>query len=142
MFNYPNEKSVKNKLKTCKYEFGFLSLHQNRSMFINISTWVTLKNDENWSRDLSKLNKEIKRYLFNNLNSSKFDKFFISDMECRETGFKQGITIYVDFEITLFAKSTKFFEFSKELRMEVESHINYIIENILVDDENFSFSLK
>lgn len=142
MFNYPNIKKVKNKLKTCKYEYGFLTLSNNKSMFINLSTWITLKNDENWSRDLQKLNKKIKTYLFNNLNGSKFDKFFISDMECRETGFKKGITIYVDFELTLFASPYKFFDQNEMLKVEVESYINYIVENILVDDENFSFSLK
>lgn len=143
MFEYPNIKKVKNKLKNCKYEYGFLTLSNNNSMFINIATWVTIKSEDNWISDLSRLRKEIKIFLFNNLNGAIFDnRNYIVDAEYRETGLKQNMRIYVDFEITLFSTPHKFFDQDMVLKMEIERLINLLIEEKLQNNKKFSFSLK
>lgn len=143
MFDYPNIKKVKVKLKSCKYEYGFINLTKNNSMFINISTWITLKEEDNWLSDLSRLRKEIKIFLFNNLNGAIFDnKNYIVDAEYRETGIKQNMKIYVDFEITLFSTPHKFYDQDMLLKMEIERLIEKLINEKLQNSEKFEFSLK
>ena len=74
-------KSVKlNLSKTFKSTYGTVDSKNLKSIYINIQSWVSPKNEyENWNRIIGNLNREIKHTLFDSIDRDIFEEKSILD---------------------------------------------------------------
>lgn len=92
-----------------KVFFGCVDNNKPKSLYINISSWVTPINesDDDYSKYLRELNKEIKQEIYKTLNVNN-KSFFIKertiiDLDIRESGIRFGKKSFMSCEITLFS---------------------------------------
>lgn len=117
-----------------KIFFGCVDNNNPKSLYINISSWVTpIHNDSNdYSKCLRELNKEIKQKTHNHIFYNK-KNFFVNDrtiidLDIRESGVKFGKKSFMSCEITLFSNT--------DLPINKETTINELtlIANMVIDD--------
>lgn len=145
MFIDSKQKIVKKNIKNQNVKYGFLNCQNNKSMFINLTSWVELKaidEEVNYTLEFKKINKNIKRILFNELINSYFDPTnYIVDLDIRKNGLVSGMKSFLSCEITLF-KNSGYFIPDDNLNLKINSIINKIVNQELTENKYFKFHLK
>ena len=85
-------KSVKlNLFNPIKSVYGTVDSKNLKSIYINIQSWVTPKNDDhNWNRVVSSLGREIKNSVTESLDQKIFLDKNIVDLDLRTSGISKG----------------------------------------------------
>ena len=97
-----------NTFKDINVVFGTINNKNSKAVFVNISSWLDPKNDDdiNYSKVIKDLNKKIKQTIFDyfyylNDSSLLYDRTIV-DLDIRESGVKFGKKSFMNCEITLF----------------------------------------
>jgi len=124
--------------------FGTLNDKEPKSVYINISSWCELKDnpETNYSRVIKNLNKKIKQEIFKLLLSRGFNEVniyrYISDLDIRESGVKQGKRSYMNCEITLFLNKELKLK-SEKMKIILNSVTDLLINDIFKNNEYFTY---
>ena len=134
-------KSVKlNLYNPIKSVYGTVDSKNLKSVYINIQSWVTPKDDyENWNRIVGNLSREIKHSVFNSINSSIFQEKSIVDLDLRTSGISQGKKSFFNLEVNLYTHSEMDFK-SQEIKDSVKKIVKNIFKNNINQNIYFEFS--
>ena len=135
-------KSVKLKLfQPIKSVYGTVDSKNLKSLYINIQSWVTPKNEsENWNRIVCNLSREIKHSVFNSINTEIFKEQSIVDLDLRTSGISAGKKSFFNLEVNLFTKNNLDFE-SKDLKDSIKSIVKSIYKNNISNNNHFIFTV-
>jgi hypothetical protein len=127
--------------KNLKSNYGTVDSKNLKSIYINIQSWVEPKKSlENWSREVSYLNKLIKQLLLDITDKFMFHNKFIVDLDLRTSGISLGKRSFMNLEITLYTKTEIDFK-SLKLKNEIKKIVSYIEKEIFELSELFDFHL-
>lgn len=134
-------KSVKlNLFNAIKSMYGTVDSKNLKSIYINIQSWVTPKEDiENWNRVVCNLNREIKHSVFNSNLSEIFIEKTIVDLDLRVSGITKGKKSFFNLEINLFPNMEIDFK-SEKLKEEVKNVIKFIYQHNIQKNKYFEFT--
>lgn len=135
-------KSVKlnlfNKIKT---SYGTVDSKNLKSIYINIQSWVTPKDDfENWNRIVCNLSREIKHSVFESINRNLFDERSIVDLDLRTSGISHGKKSFFNLEINLYTTTELDFK-SDVIKSSVKNVVRILYKNNIRDNKYFTFSI-
>ena len=134
-------KSVKlNLFNPIKSMYGTVDSKNLKSVFINIQSWVTPKNEmENWGRVVGNLNREIKHSILNSNKSEIFLPKTIVDLDLRVSGISVGKKSFFNLEVNLFSNEQLDFK-SEKIKFEIKQIIKSIYLNNIEKNKYFTFS--
>lgn len=136
-------KSVKlNLFSPIKSQYGTVDSKNLKSVYINIQSWVTPKEElNNWNRVVLGLGREIKNSVFESIDSKIFQPKNIVDLDLRTSGISQGKKSFFNLEINLY--TTKDMDFkSDEIKESVKNIVKSIYRNNVVQNKYFDFSIS
>lgn len=134
-------KSVKlNLFNPIKSVYGTVDSKNLKSVYINIQSWVTPKDDyENWNRVVSNLGREIKHSVFESINPQLFQEKSIVDLDLRTSGISKGKKSFFNLEINLYTLCEMDFK-CIEIKESVKTIIKSIYRNNVIQNKYFEFS--
>ena len=134
-------KSVKlNLFNPIKSTYGTVDSKNLKSIYINIQSWVTPKEDyENWNRIVSNLSREIKHSVYDSINQKYFQEKSIVDLDLRTSGISHGKKSFFNLEINLYTQCEMDFKCS-EIKDSVKSIVKTIYRNNIIQNKYFEFS--
>lgn len=143
MFTDKKQKVIKYDTNEFKVKYGFMDRFNNKSLFVNLTTWVKILGDgKDYTKFFDKSRKRIKQYLFDNLEQDIYDNTkYIVDIDIRRNGLSNKNKSYLEIEITLFSKD-KYFDQNNKLSESIESHIKTILETLFISETDFEFTIK
>lgn len=124
-----------------KIIIGTVDNKNPKSVYLTISGWVEFKNedDTNSTSIIKKINKDIKKTIFNSLNKNLFDiNRNIVDFDIKESGLSYNKRSYMNCELTLF-KLNNFKIQNKLIKEEVNKIITTVISDVLETNTYFKF---
>lgn len=135
-------KSVKmNVSNTFKSVYGTVDSKNLKSLYINIQSWVTPKDDlESWNRVVGNLSRELKHTVFESINTNIFTKNSIVDLDLRTSGISSGKKSFFNLEINLYLEKELDFK-SNEIKESVKKIVRNIQKTNIVNNDYFEFSL-
>lgn len=106
-----------------KVKYGTVDITENKSIYVNLSTWVT-PNDDNLSPDklVLSINKNIRRYVSQYFNDGIK---YIVDTDLRSSGLKPSKKSFMSSDITIFTKTPY-----NNITEDVSSLCSHIISNV------------
>jgi len=133
-------KSVKlNLYNTIKSVYGTVDSKNLKSIFVNIQSWVTPKEElENWNRIVCNLNREIKHTVFNSINTNQFRQETIVDLDLRTSGILYGKKSFFNLEINLYTNDELDFK-SFETKESIKKIVKSIYQNNIDKNKYFEF---
>ena len=134
-------KSVKlNLYNPIKSVYGTVDSKNLKSIYINIQSWVTPKQEyDNWNRVVSNLGREIKYSVFESINQKLFQEKNIVDLDLRTSGISHGKKSFFNLEINLYTNSELDFK-SMEIKDSVKVIVKSIFRNNIQQNKYFEFS--
>jgi hypothetical protein len=134
-------KSVKlNLYNPIKSVYGTVDSKNLKSVYINIQSWVTPKQEyDNWNRIVSNLGREIKYSVFESINQKLFQEKSIVDLDLRTSGIFHGKKSFFNLEINLYTNSELDFK-SMEIKDSVKTIVKSIFRNNIQQNKYFEFS--
>lgn len=136
-------KSVKlNLYNPIKSVYGTVDSKNLKSVYINIQSWVCPKEEQdNWSRIVNNLSREIKHSVFNSINTTVFQEKSIVDLDLRTSGISHGKKSFFNLEVNLFTNSEMDFK-SQEIKQSVKKIVSQIFRNNIKENKYFEFSMS
>ena len=124
-----------------KSTYGTVDSKELKSVYINIQSWVTPKQDfENWNRIVGNFGRELKHTVFENIDTGVFIQNSIVDLDLRTSGINYGKKSFMNLEINLFTESPTHFK-SVTLKSAIKKIIKGIQESNVIQNEYFDFAL-
>jgi hypothetical protein len=123
-----------------KLTYGTVDYKNLKSIYINLQSWVTPKNDfENWSRVSGNLTREIKHSVLKSINQKIFKEKSIVDLDLRTSGILEGKKSFFNLEINLFTLFELDFK-SNEIKDSVINIAQNIFNENINNNRYFYFS--
>ena len=134
-------KSVKlNLYNPIKSVYGTVDSKNLKSVYINIQSWVTPKEDyDNWNRIVSNLGREIKHSVYDSINTELFQDKSIVDLDLRTSGISHGKKSFFNLEINLYTNSELDFK-SIEIKDSIKIIVKSVFRNNILQNKYFDFS--
>ena len=127
--------------KNFKTSYGTVDSKNLKSIYINVQSWVEPKKSlENWTREVSCLNRLIKQLLLEVSDKFLFHNKFIVDLDLRTSGISLGKRSFMNLEITIYTKTEIDFK-SIKLKNEIKKLVSYLDKDIFQQSELFDFHL-
>lgn len=114
------------------------------SLYLNISTWVDVidyDENKNYERVIRNIDKQIRQYIYNEIDTNIFHRDYIVDFDLRESGLSSSARNFLPIEITFFQKGRRTFK-QENMVLELKEKANYICKEILIKNNNFNFNRK
>jgi hypothetical protein len=121
---------------------GTINNNNPKSMYLIISAWGKPINEEDvdYGAVIKSLNKKIKSRIFDNINTTLFDKNkTIVDLDMRQSGVAYNKKSFMSCEITLF-KLNDFKIQNKIIKDNVISLLDNLINEVFEESEYFEFT--
>jgi hypothetical protein len=122
--------------------YGSVDYKNPKSIYINISSWFSpLSEDDNWTRVVGQLKREIKYTIID----VPITNYFLSnkqiiDLDIRTSGIRKNKRSYMNCEITLFLKKEEDIK-SQGIKSLVQNLLGDIITKTLTPSKKFNFYL-
>ena len=125
-----------------KCQYGTVDSKNLKSVYINIQSWVTPKNEEyNWTRVVSNLNREIKNSVTESIDQNIFLDKNIVDLDLRTSGISKGKKSFFNLEINLYTTINTDFR-SQTIKESVKNIVKTIYQNNVGRNQYFDFSIS
>lgn len=109
-----------------KVKYGTVDFNDNKSIYVNINTWVRPKQSELTPEVLvKKLNKDIRKHLHTYLSSVDTISKYIVDTDLRSSGIKKTKKSFMSSDITLFTNKN-----FNEIGEDVNNLCSYLINKV------------
>lgn len=133
------KKIILNICKSLKISYGSVDTSDFKSVYVNIQSWITPKNDEsNWPKIVGNFSRTIKHFILSKIDDSVLAKEFIVDLDLKSSGLSQNKKSFMNLEINFYPKPNVKFNDPK-LKIIVESIINGINQDIVSKNQYFTF---
>lgn len=134
-------KSVKlNLYSPIKTSYGTVDAKNLKSLFVNIQSWVCPKiEQDNWSRVVSSLRREIILILNETINSEIFMEHIIVDLDLRASGIMMDKRSFFNLEITLYTNEPIEFR-NNEIKESVKKIVRNLYRYCIIQNKYFDFS--
>lgn len=125
-----------------KITYGTVDSVSLKSLYLNIQTWVEPKyENENWTRVVLNLSREIKHSILESLNHNIFKSNYIVDLDLRPSGIQVGKKSFMNLEINFYINNPTTEFKSLELQSALINITNSIHENNFYSNKYFTFHL-
>ena len=109
-----------------KVKYGTVDVNDNKSIYVNINTWVKPKQSELTPEVLvKKLNKDIRKHLHTYLSGIDTISKYIVDTDLRSSGIKKTKKSFMSSDITLFTDKN-----FNEVGEDVSNLCSYLIDKV------------
>ena len=127
--------------KNSKVLYGTVDSKNLKSLYLNLQTWVEPKYEsDNWSRVIMNMSRSVKHSLYNNLDTSLFNKNYIVDLDLRSSGIQVNKKSFMNLEINLYLVEDMEFK-SEEIKKSLKNLVKRIYSDVLNNNSNFDFYL-
>jgi len=127
--------------KNSKVLYGTVDSKNLKSLYLNLQTWVEPKYEsENWSRVIMNMSRSVKHSIYNNLDTSLFNKNYIVDLDLRSSGIQMNKKSFMNLEINLYLTENMDFK-SNEIKKSLKNLVKRIYSEVLNDNSHFEFYL-
>ena len=127
--------------KNSKVLYGTVDSKNLKSLYLNLQTWVEPKYEsDNWSRVIMNMSRSVKHSLYNNLDTSLFNKNYIVDLDLRSSGIQVNKKSFMNLEINLYLVENMEFK-SEEIKKSLKNLVKRIYSDVLNNNSNFDFYL-
>jgi hypothetical protein len=127
--------------KNSKVLYGTVDSKNLKSLYLNLQTWVEPKYEsENWSRVIMNMSRSVKHSLYNNLETSLFNKNYIVDLDLRSSGIQVNKKSFMNLEINLYLTENMDFK-SDEIKKSLKNLVKRIYSDVLNNNSHFDFYL-
>jgi hypothetical protein len=93
--------------------YGTVDYTNNKSVYIDITSWVEPLDADNPRAMISSMNKLIRKTIFEELPKTSFNpKIYISDLDLRESGISVGKRSFMSCNVTLYNRGEVPYEVS------------------------------
>ena len=112
-----------------RVKYGTIDAVKLNAVYLNIESWVTPKEDENYESFIRLIRKKIMINIKEKLDRAKFNEYFIVDLDLRASGMSLNKKSFMFIEVTVYPKekikfnSTLMFKNMRELS-------NLVIESL------------
>lgn len=121
--------------------YGTVDSKNLKSIYINIQTWVSPKNEnDNWNRVVGILSRSIKHSVLESLDINTFLENTIIDLDLRSSGLSTTKKSFMNLEINLYLKNEVDFK-SVELKDKIRKIIKKIHQDNIRKNKHFDFSI-
>jgi hypothetical protein len=125
--------------------YGTVNNKVVKALYINISAWVEISEEFDYSRSIRLLNKEVKQKIYNLLSSEKQTIFnedrTIVDLDIKKSGIKLGKRSFMNCEITLFNNHGTDIN-SIEIKEMLDNISSHLIKHVFENNNRFKFHKK
>ena len=122
-----------------KIFYGTIDYIELKSIYINIQSWVSPKDDyNNWRKIVCTQSRDIKHTILDANDLNLFHKSTIVDLDIRHSGISLDKKSFMNLEITLFVKDGVLFK-SQEMKDAVRKIIKEIYNKIISKNKYFDF---
>jgi hypothetical protein len=127
--------------KNSKVLYGTVDSKNLKSLYLNLQTWVEPKYEsDNWSRVIMNMSRSVKHSLYNNLDTSLFNKNYIVDLDLRSSGIQVNKKSFMNLEINLYLVENVDFK-SDEIKKSLKNLVKRIYSDVLNNNSHFDFYL-
>ena len=127
--------------KNSKVLYGTVDSKNLKSLYLNLQTWVEPKYEsDNWSRVIMNMSRSVKHSLYNNLDTSLFNKNYIVDLDLRSSGIQVNKKSFMNLEINLYLTENMDFK-SDEIKKSLKNLVKRIYSDVLNNNSHFDFYL-
>ena len=127
--------------KNSKVLYGTVDSKNLKSLYLNLQTWVEPKYEsDNWSRVIMNMSRSVKHSIYNNLDTSLFNKNYIVDLDLRSSGIQMNKKSFMNLEINLYLTENMDFK-SNEIKKSLKNLVKRIYSEVLNDNSHFEFYL-
>jgi hypothetical protein len=95
-----------NKYKKFSVHYGTVDFTTNESMYIDISSWLQPIHELDVDKTVKRLNKSIKKTIYNNAAGGVDRNSFIVDLNFRNSGVRLNKKSFMNISITLFSDNS------------------------------------
>ena len=122
-----------------KIFYGTIDYIELKSIYINIQSWVSPKDDyNNWRKIVCTQSRDIKHTILDANDLNLFHKSTIVDLDIRHSGISLDKKSFMNLEITLFVKDGVLFK-SQEMKAAVRKIIKDIYTKNISKNKYFDF---
>ena len=122
-----------------KIFYGTIDYIELKSIYINIQSWVSHKDDyNNWRKIVCTQSRDIKHTILDANDLNLFHKSTIVDLDIRHSGISLDKKSFMNLEITLFVKDGVLFK-SQEMKDAVRKIIKEIYNKNISKNKYFDF---
>lgn len=122
-----------------KIFYGTIDYIELKSIYINIQSWVSPKDDyNNWKKIVCTQSRDIKHTILDANDLDLFHKSTIVDLDIRHSGISLDKKSFMNLEITLFVKNGVLFK-SQEMKDAVRKIIKEIYNKNISKNKYFDF---
>ena len=119
--------------------YGTIDYIELKSIYINIQSWVSPKDDyNNWRKIVCTQSRDIKHTILDANDLDLFHKSTIVDLDIRHSGISLDKKSFMNLEITLFVKDGVLFK-SQEMKDAVRKIIKEIYNKNISKNKYFDF---
>lgn len=127
--------------KNSKILYGTVDSKNLKSLYLNLQTWVEPKYEsDNWPRVIMNMSRSVKHSIYNNLDTSLFNKNYIVDLDLRSSGIQMNKKSFMNLEINLYLIENMDFK-SNEIKKSLKNLIKRIYSEVLNNNSHFDFYL-
>jgi len=127
--------------KNSKVLYGTVDSKNLKSLYLNLQTWVEPKYEsDNWSRVIMNMSRSVKHSIYNNLDTSLFNKNYIVDLDLRSSGIQPNKKSFMNLEINLYLVESMDFK-SNQIKKSLKSLVKQIYSEVLNNNTHFDFYL-
>jgi hypothetical protein len=127
--------------KNSKVLYGTVDSKNLKSLYLNLQTWVEPKYEsENWPRVIMNMSRSVKHSIYNNLDTSLFNKNYIVDLDLRSSGIQINKKSFMNLEINLYLTENMDFK-SNEIKKSLKNLLKRIYSEVLNNNTHFDFYL-
>jgi hypothetical protein len=127
--------------KNSKVLYGTVDSKNLKSLYLNLQTWAEPKDEsDNWPRVIMNMNRSVKHSIYNNLDTSLFNKNYIVDLDLRSSGIHPNKKSFMNLEINLYLTENMDFK-SSEIKKSLKNLVKRIYSEVLNNNSHFDFYL-
>ena len=125
--------------KNFKVNYGTVDSKNLKSIYINVQSWVSPKDDyNNWRKIVCTQSRDIKHTILDANDLNLFHKSTIVDLDIRHSGISLDKNSFMNLEITLFVKDGVLFK-SQEMKDAIRKIIKEIYNKNISKNKYFDF---
>lgn len=119
-----------------RVKYGTIDCVDMKSIYIDINSWIIPKNSIEKQNELNSIGFDLKKKIYNTINTKYFKNYFIVDFDVALSGLKEGKKSFMNLNVVVYPKTLM--KFNSEI---VKKEITHISDNIISElkSKNFEF---
>ena len=119
-----------------RVKYGTIDCVDMKSIYIDINSWIIPKNSIEKQNELNSIGFDLKKKIYNTINTKYFKNYFIVDFDVALSGLKEGKKSFMNLNVVVYPNTRM--KFNSEI---VKKEITCISDSIIneLKSKNFEF---